>query len=180
MTKLGILISSSRPNRISAKVAQWVSSAAAERFEIDLIDLHEIALPAFDEPFAPMAGQEKTSAAGRAWAERIAALDALVILTPQYNGSYPGALKNAIDYLYAEWNSLPTVLVGYGFGGGFEVLPVLEALMVRLQADVLGTVSLGIGEDISAEGELSVTDEKVSALEAALTAIEEKVLTPVA
>jgi NAD(P)H-dependent FMN reductase len=179
MTKLGILLSSARPNRVGEKVAQWVSATADDRFEIDLIDLREVALPSFDEPTSPKSGAEKTTDHGRSWAERIDALDAIVILTPQYNGSYPGALKNAIDFLYGEWENLPTVLVGYGWGAANEVLPLLETLMGRVGADVLGTVGLGFREDLSVEGELFVTEEKAAALETALSAVEAKVLAPV-
>lgn len=103
-----------------------------------------------------------------------------MILTPQYNGAYPGALKNAIDFLYAEWQNLPTVLVGYGWGAANEVLPMLERLMLRLDADVVGSVGLGFRDDLSVEGELFVTEEKVAALQTALKTIEQKVLTPAA
>ncbi len=179
MTKLGILLSSARPNRVGSAVAQWVAASADDRFEIDLIDLREVALPSFDEPSSPKSGADKTTDHGRSWGERIAALDAIVILTPQYNGAYPGALKNAIDFLFAEWENLPTVLVGYGWGAANEVLPLLETLMGRVGADVLGAVGLGFREDLSVEGELFITEEKAAALETALAAVEAKVLAPV-
>lgn len=179
MTTLGILLSSARPNRVGEAVAQWVAASAGDRFEIDLIDLREIALPSFDEPSSPKAGEEKTTDHARSWGERIAALDAIVILTPQYNGSYPGALKNAIDFLYAEWNGLPTALVGYGWGAANEVLPLLETLMGRVDADVVASIGLGFREDLSVEGELFVTEEKLQALSEALTALEAKALAPV-
>lgn len=180
MTKLGILISSARPNRVGEKVAQWVADSASDQFEIDLIDLREIALPSFDEPTSPKSGADKTTDHGRTWGERVGALDAVVILTPQYNGSYPGALKNAIDFLYAEWSGLPTALVGYGWGAAYEVLPLLEALMGRVGADLVGSIGLGFRDDLSVEGELFVTDEKAAALRSALAALEQKVLAPVA
>ncbi|MDN5685413.1 MAG: NAD(P)H-dependent oxidoreductase [Brachybacterium sp.] len=179
MTKLGIIISSARPNRVGEKVAHRVADTAGDRFDLDLIDLREIALPAFDEPESPKSGADKTTAHGMTWGERIGALDAVVILTPQYNGSYPGALKNAIDFLYAEWSGLPTVLLGYGWGAAGEVLPQLEKLMGRLDADVVGSVGLGFREDLSVEGELFITEEKSAALESALLAVESKVLAPV-
>ena len=180
MTKLGIIISSARPNRIADKVAQWVAASASDRFDLDLIDLREIALPSFDEPVSPKSGADKTTDHGRSWGERVGALDAVVILTPQYNGSYPGALKNAIDFLYAEWRDLPTLLIGYGWGAANEVLPQLEALMVRLDADVVAGIGLGFREDLSVEGELFVTQEKAAALRDALATVEQKVLAPVA
>lgn len=180
MTKLGIILSSARPNRIGGGIADWVREAAPAGTDIDLIDLREVALPAFDETFSPKAEQPRTTSHATAWAERIAALDAVVILTPQYNGSYPGALKNAIDYLFAEWSDLPTLLVGYGWGAASEVLPVLQTLMERVGAEVVGSIGLGFREDLSVEGELFVTEAKVAALASGLAALEEKALTPVA
>lgn len=180
MTKLGIIIASARPNRIGQHVAQWVLGAAADRFDVDVIDLREVALPAFDGLTSPKAGQEKTTEHARAWGERIEALDAVVILTPQYNGSYPGALKNAIDFLYAEWSGLPTLLVGYGWNSANEVLPLLETLMTRVGAQLVGSIGLGFREDLSVEGELFVAEEKAAALETGLAALEAHALTPVA
>lgn len=179
MTKLGIIIASARPNRVGEHVAQWVVDAARDRFDVDLIDLREVALPAFDGLSSPKAGLEKTTDHARAWGERIEALDALIILTPQYNGSYPGALKNAIDFLYAEWSALPTLLVGYGWNAANEVLPVLETLMGRVGADVVGAIGLGFREDLSVEGELFTAEDKVAALETGLAALEAKALSPV-
>ncbi|MGO1227950.1 MAG: NADPH-dependent FMN reductase, partial [Brachybacterium sp.] len=102
-----------------------------------------------------------------------------VILTPQYNGSYPGALKNAIDFLYEEWSDLPTLLVGYGWASASEVLPVLETLMTRLGADVVGSIGLGFREDLSVEGELFVAEEKTAALGEHLNAITQRALSNV-
>lgn len=175
MTKLGIIQSSARPNSVGAHVAQWVRDAAPDGTDIDLIDLREVALPAFDETLPPKAQQPRTTPHAQAWAERIDALDAVVILTPQYNGAYPGALKNAIDYLYTEWVGLPTVLVGYGWAAAGEVLPMLETLMTRVGADVVGSFGLGFREDLSVEGELFVAEEKTAVLRERLTAITSQV-----
>src|SRR5699024_8990571 len=120
---------------------------------------------------SPVQGLPKEMEHARRWGERIDALDALVILTPQYNGSYPGALKNAIDFLYEEWNRMPTLLVGYGWGSAVEVLPLLEALMARLGADLVGSLRLCFRPVLSVEGELFVAEEKTAALRERLTAI---------
>ena len=169
MTKLGIILASARPNRVGENISHWVLDAVPTGVDVDLIDLREVSLPAFDGTSSPKQGLPKETAHSIAWGERIDALDALVILTPQYNGSYPGALKNAIDFLYEEWNGLPTLLVGYGWGAAGEVLPLLETLMTRLGADVVGSVGLGFREDLSVEGELFVAEEKATALRERLT-----------
>ena len=183
MTKLGILIASARPNRVGEHVARWVhetlSAQFPDRMDVDLIDLREVALPAFDETTSPKQGQAKVTEHGKSWAERIGALDALIIVTPQYNGAYPGPLKTAIDWLYAEWSRLPTLLVGYSWGAASEVLPMLENLMARVEADVVGSLGLGFGEDLSVEGELFVAEEKAAALLEHLSALEQRMLSPV-
>lgn len=179
MTKLGIILASARPNRVGDHVARWVHDAIPAGVDVDLIDLREVALPAFDGTSSPKQGLPKETDHARAWGARIDALDALVILTPQYNGSYPGALKNAIDFLYEEWSGLPTVLVGYGWGSAGEVLPLLETLMTRLGADVIGSIGLGFREDLSVEGELFVAEEKTAALGEHLTAISQRALSNV-
>jgi len=183
MAKLGILIASARPNRVGEHVAHWVHETLAaqlpDRMDIDLIDLREVALPAFDETTSPKQGEPKATEHGKSWAERIGALDALIIVTPQYNGAYPGSLKTAIDWLYAEWNLLPTLLVGYGWGAAHEVLPMLETLMVRVGADVVGSLGLGFREDLSVEGELFVAENKTAALIEHLSLLEHRVLSPV-
>ncbi|MGP9536830.1 NADPH-dependent FMN reductase [Brachybacterium sp. AOP43-C2-M15] len=179
MTKLGIILASARPNRVGAHVAQWVRTHVPADVEVDLIDLRDVALPAFDEVTSPKQGEPKATAHGISWSERIEALDALVILTPQYNGAYPGSLKNAVDWLYAEWEQLPTLLVGYGWGAANEVLPMLETLMSRVGADVVGSIGLGFREDLSVEGEMFVAEEKTTLLREQLELLARKALAPV-
>mgnify|MGYP001029977475 FL=1 len=183
MTRIGLLIASARPNRVGEHVAQWVRDgldAREHEVEIDLIDLRETVLPAFDGLTSPKADPTKTTDHARAWGERIEALDALIIVTPEYNGSYPGALKNAIDYLHQEWSGLPVLLVGYGWGAGAGVLELLESLMTRVGADVMGSVGLAFPADLSLEGEIHVGEEKLTALREGLETLEAKVLTSVA
>ncbi|MCT1653971.1 NAD(P)H-dependent oxidoreductase [Brachybacterium muris] len=187
MTKLGVLIASARPNRVGEHVARWVTDTVKERFgdaehraEVDLIDLADVTLPAFDGLTSPKADGTKTTDHARAWGGRIAALDALIIVTPEYNGSYPGALKNAIDYLYEEWSGLPVLMVGYGWGAGAGVLELLERLLTRIGADVMGSVGLAFPADLSLEGDVHVGEETTAALHERLEALEAKALTSVA
>lgn len=172
--KLGIIIASARPNRVGAHVARWVESVVDPTWEIDRIELGEVALPAFDEVASPKSGAEKNTPHARSWATRIGALDAAVIITPQYNGSYPGALKNAVDFLWAEWNDLPVALVGYSWGEAAEVLPLLETLMGRVGAEVVGSVGLGFREDLSVTGDLFVREDKTLRLGELVSALGAK------
>ena len=162
MTTLGIILSSARPHRVGAQVADWVRDAVPAGTDVDLIDLAALALPAFDEPDSPKAGRPRTTDHARAWAERIDALDAVVILTPQYNGSYPGALKNAIDYLSPELQDKAAAFVSYGGVGGARAVEHLRGILSQMQmAHVRATVSLSLFHDFEDFSELAPTEPVV-------------------
>lgn len=177
MSKLGIIVSSARPNRVGAHVSRWIAEAAARSWEIDLINLGEVALPYFDEPASPKQGKPYTTPHSRSWSERVRSLDAVVFVTPEYNGSYPGSLKNAVDYLYSEWADLPVAVVGYGWGGGSGAIADVERLMRRLQADLVGSVALTFRQDLDTEGNLFVGPERAAALQDALRTLDRQVAT---
>lgn len=158
MTKIAIIIGSTRPDRNGdiigwerkgAAVGQWVEKHAQSRGDADyeLIDLVDVALPFFDEPFSPAMGRY-TQPHTRAWAERIASFDGFVFVTPEYNHSTSGALKNAIDFLYAEWHNKAAGFVSYGAAGGVRAVEQLRSMMGELQiADVSAQVELNLYSD---------------------------------
>ncbi|MEU6729368.1 NAD(P)H-dependent oxidoreductase [Nonomuraea wenchangensis] len=144
MTRIGIIVGSSRPNRNSAQVAHWVLERASHRDDstFELIDLCDFPLPHFDEPFPPAFGQYQNEHTRR-WASTIAAFDGFVIVTPEYNHSIPGVLKNAIDYLYAEWADKAVGFVSYGVAGGARAVEHLRTIAGNLNlADVRQQVTL--------------------------------------
>jgi NAD(P)H-dependent FMN reductase len=108
MIKIGIILGSTRPGRRGEQVAQWVHERAARRTdaEFEVIDLLDHPLPHLDEPApALMSAGRYQHEHTRAWADAIASFDGFVMVTPEYNHSIPGVLKNALDHLYAEWNN---------------------------------------------------------------------------
>ncbi len=115
MTRIGIVVGSTRPGRLGPQVARWVDEAAEERADADfeLVDIAAYGLPLFDEPRVPRLGQYDHPHT-RAWSAKIAELDGFVFVTPEYNWSIPAALKNAVDFVYAEWNHKAAGFVGYG------------------------------------------------------------------
>ena len=132
--KVGIIVGSTRPGRNAQAVAQWVLEIARKRSdaEFELVDLKDHPLPLLDEPIPASAGQY-SQAHTRAWAAKIASLDAFVFITPEYNHSTSGALKNAIDYLYAEWNNKAAGFVSYGSAGGVRAVEHLRLVLAELQ-----------------------------------------------
>ena len=133
MIKIGIIIGSTRPGRLGEQVGKWVYEVAKKRADaqFELIDLAEVNLPLLDEPTPPSYG-EYSKPHTKAWAARIAPLDAFVFVTPEYNHSTSGALKNAIDFLYAEWNNKVAGFVGYGSAGGTRAVEHLRLIMAEL------------------------------------------------
>jgi NAD(P)H-dependent FMN reductase len=149
MIKVAIIIGSTRPGRNGEAVGRWVVERAAKRddAQFELIDLAEVGLPMYDEPI-PAAMGMYSNAHTKAWAEKIAGFDAFVFVTPEYNHSVPAALKNALDYLYAEWNNKAAGFVSYGSAGGARAVEQLRLIMGELQvADVRAQVMFSLFTD---------------------------------
>jgi len=146
MTRIGIILGSTRPNRNGEQVANWVLEHASQRDDADfeLIDLRDYPLPHLDEPIPPSLGRYQHEHTQR-WAEKIASFDGFVIVTPEYNHSTSGVLKNAIDYLYGEWNNKAVGFVSYGSAGGTRAVEHLRLIAGELQmADVRQQVALSL------------------------------------
>jgi multimeric flavodoxin WrbA len=116
MLKVAIITGSTRPGRVGDAVAHWVYDIARKRSDaaFEIVDIKDFNLPLLDEP-VPAAMGQYSQPHTKAWAAKIAEFDALVFVTPEYNHGPSAAPKNAIDYLYREWNNKA---VGYGGNGG--------------------------------------------------------------
>jgi NAD(P)H-dependent FMN reductase len=149
MIRIGIIIGSTRPGRVGESVGRWVYENASKRkdAEFQLIDLKEYNLPLLDEPVPPSMGKYSKEYTKR-WAAKIAEFDGFIFVTPEYNHSTSGALKNAIDYLYAEWNNKAAGIVSYGSIGGARAAEQLRLIFGEVQiADVRGQVMLSLFTD---------------------------------
>ncbi len=148
--KIGVVVGSTRPNRRALPVAQWVLERCRERddVEVELIDLLEQDLPLLDEELPAAYGKYQHEHT-RAWARRIEPFDGFVFVVPEYNRSIPAALKNALDYLYAEWHDKAAGFVSYGIdAGGARAIEHLRAVMGELRvADVRAQVALSLFEE---------------------------------
>ena len=146
MTRIGIILGSTRPNRNGEQVARWVLEVASRRRDarFEFLDLRDYPLPHLDEPPPPSFGQYQGDHTKR-WAAKIASFDGFVIVTPEYNHSTSGVVKNAIDYLYAEWNNKAVGFVSYGATGGARAVEHLRLIAGELQmADVRQQVVLSL------------------------------------
>jgi NAD(P)H-dependent FMN reductase len=170
MTRIAIIAGSTRPGRKARAVADWVHSIAAGRddAEFTVVDLAEVGLPHLDEPVPASAGQYQ-HAHTRDWAGTVAGFDGFVFVTPEYNHSTSAALKNALDFVYAEWNNKAAGFVGYGATGGIRAVEQLRLIMAELQiADVRAQVALSLFSDFTDMTKLTPAPHQAGMLNAML------------
>jgi NAD(P)H-dependent FMN reductase len=149
MTNIAIILGSTRPGRRGEAVAKWAYQLAQQRTDADfeLIDLADYPLPHLDEPMPPAMGQYQNQHT-KDWSATIARFDGFVFVTPEYNHSTSGVLKNAIDYLFAEWNNKAMGVVSYGVVGGARAAEHLRLIAGELKmAGVRTNVALSLITD---------------------------------
>ena len=149
MLKIAIIIGSTRPGRNGEAVAKWVYEIATKRTnaEFELVDIKDFNLPLLDEPVTPSMGQYSKPHT-KAWAAKIGSFDGFVFVTPEYNHGISGALKNAIDFLFAEWNNKAAGFVSYGGAGGARAVEQLRLILAEVQiATVRNQVLLSLYTD---------------------------------
>lgn len=155
MTKIGIIVGSTRPARKSPQVAEWVKGIADKRgdAEYEIVDLAEFNLPMYAEPVSAAASQDYQTPEAIPWSKKIAELDGYVFICPEYNRGVTSALKNAIDYLYIEWNNKAAGIVSYGSAGGVRAAEALRIIMTELQVATVRThPSMSIFTDFEKAG----------------------------
>jgi NAD(P)H-dependent FMN reductase len=149
MLRVGIITGSTRPNRVNEQVARWALALAEKHggAEYELVDIADYGLPLLDEPMPPSTGKY-TKEHTKRWAAKIDTLDAFVFISPEYNHGVSAALKNAIDFLYKEWNNKVAGFVSYGSASGVRAVEHLRGVMAELQvADVRAQVFMSLSAD---------------------------------
>lgn len=135
MVKIGIILGTTRPGRVGAAVADWVLERARARdaqTEYELVDLADYPLPHLDEPVPAARGQYSHQHTKR-WASKVGSFDGYIFVTPEYNRSIPGVLKNALDYVGPEWNNKAAGIVSYGGIGGARAAEHLRSVLSELR-----------------------------------------------
>lgn len=148
---VAILLGSTRPGRRGEAVAHWIldqlRAAGHPGASFELVDVAEQGLPLLDEPLEPSQGRYDQFHTRR-WAEIVDRFDAWIIVTPEYNHGPPAALKNALDFVYAEWNDRAAGFVSYGSAGGLRAVEQLRLVMAELQvATVRAQVAFSLRTD---------------------------------
>ena len=170
MPRIAIILGSTRPGRRGERVAHWVMDQARQRTdaEFELIDLVDYPLPHLDEPLPPNMGHYQNPHT-QDWAATIGRFDGFVFVTPEYNHSTSGVLKNAIDYVYAEWNNKAMGVVSYGATGGIRAAEHLRLIAGELQmADVRTNVALSLFTDFTDFTDLTPVAHQSEALDTLL------------
>ena len=138
MMNIKIIMGSTRQGRLSEKPAKWIFEEAKKNpdLNVDLLDLRDFPLPFFEEATSPgmmPAGEYFSNPIAIKWRDKIKEADGFIIVTPEYNHGYPAVLKNALDYVYFEWNKKPVGFVSYGGVAGARSVEQLREVSIELQ-----------------------------------------------
>lgn len=173
MLRIGIIVGSTRQGRLGAEVANWVHRVAVAdgRADYELVDVRDYDLPLFDEAVVPMV-TPGVKPHTRRWSEAIAGLDGFVVVTAEYNHGIPAALKNAIDFLYTEWNDKAVGFVSYGADGGVRAVEHLRGVMGMVRvASVAPQVTLYLATDFKDYREFTPAKQRRDELTAVLSSV---------
>lgn len=171
--KIAVIVASTRPGRVGDQLARWVLDQATIRggAQYQLVDLAELGLSRLDESIPAGMGAYQNDHT-KEWATLVAGFDGFIFVTPEYNRSIPGSLKNAIDFVYSEWNNKAAGIVSYGgVVSGARAAEHLRGILAELQvASVRQQVMFSTGADFENYTTLKTPVEAhAAALETLLT-----------
>lgn len=174
-----LIIGSTRQNRVAPTIATWVEEhVKAAGVNLEIIDLKEVALPAFDSPIPPAYAPSDAKHA-KDWAKQIHEADGFIFLTAEYNRSIPSSLKNAIDYLATEWKGKPAAIISYGYiDGGQSATNHLTDILNWLKADIIKpTANIQLAQDqFTDTGEFKDIDSALGTSKAAIDKIAQQLI----
>lgn len=131
-----VIIGSTRQHRFSEKPARYILDELKKKEDVqaELIDLRDWPLPFYDEPISPAINKGNYSTElGKKWADKVGEADGYIMVTPEYNHGYSAVLKNALDWVFPEWNGKPVGFVSYGNAGGARAIEQLRQVVIELQ-----------------------------------------------
>ncbi|MDB5169941.1 MAG: NAD(P)H-dependent oxidoreductase [Candidatus Saccharibacteria bacterium] len=138
MTKIAVIVGATREGRMTDKLATWAVQEVGKKAEVETLDLRDYPMPFFNEPISPRYNPERQAVPEvQKWLDKVAEFDAYVVVTPEYNRSITGVLKNAIDVLDYQMENKPVALVAHGSTGGAQAVANL-----RMALPGVGAVAL--------------------------------------
>ncbi len=164
---LHIVVCSTRPGRVGLYIAKWFAEVAVthEKFTCELVDLAEVALPVYDEPFHPRLRKYQHEHTKK-WSASVHAADAFVFVTPEYNFGPPPSLLNALNYVYTDWNYKPAGFVSYGgMSGGVRAVQSEKLTLTTLKmVPLVEAVSIPMAaKQLNENGQFTPNDSQVTA-----------------
>lgn len=130
MTKIAVIVGSTRENRQTDKLARWVATKLESKADVKVLDLRDYPIPFLDEAISPRYNPErKPDAETKKWLDKVAEFDGYVAVTPEYNRATSAVLKNAIDVLAYEMEDKPVALVAHGVTGGAQAVANLRSAL---------------------------------------------------
>lgn len=135
MLNVKVILGSTREGSLGTPVSHLVTELAKQEaaWNVEVLDLKEWQLPLYNEAVTPKSRESFTNEVAKRWSEKITEGDAFIIVTPEYNHGYPASLKNALDWLFREWNRKPVAFVGYGAAaGGARAIEQLRQVVAEL------------------------------------------------
>jgi len=137
MTVISVIVGSTRQGRFSEKPAQWIFQRLKNRGGVDarLLDLRDFPMPFFDQPVPPAVPGRPAyeNEVVKKWTAEIARSDGFIFVTPEYNYGPSAVLKNALDWVYPEWNRKAAAFVSYGSAMGARGVQQLRLTAIELQ-----------------------------------------------
>lgn len=173
MINLGVIIASTRPVRVGGRIGAWAAERARTRpgVAVDMIDLAELALPFLDEERDAGSGVYRQPHT-LAWSARVDALHAILLVTAEYNSSFPAPLKNALDYLYREWQRKPVGILAYGgMSSGTRAVQALMPVVTHLGMVPAGSANIRFRERLDADGVVQPNAHDAEALDELLDSV---------
>lgn len=158
MSKIGIIIGTTREGRVTDRLANWVAQELKQQAEVEIIDLIDYPMPFISEPSPRYNPERKAAPEVQKWLDKIAEFDGYVIVTPEYNRTISGVLKNAIDLLDYQMEQKPVAIVAHGSNGGAQAVDTLRSVLPQVGVVVVPqNVYFGArpGDVIDDDGELS-------------------------
>jgi NAD(P)H-dependent FMN reductase len=159
MTKIAVIVGSTRESRVTDKLAKWVALEAGKVAEVEVLDLKDYPMPFFDESGSPRYTPDRVSVPEvKKWLDKVAEFDGYVFVTPEYNRSVPAVLKNAIDFVAYEMEDKPAAIVAHGSAGGAQAVASLRIALPGIGVAAIPVALFftdKVGEAIDEAGMLS-------------------------
>jgi NAD(P)H-dependent FMN reductase len=161
-----VILGTVRPGRVSERLAKWVAAEAATMpdTKVEIADLKDYPMDFFDEPASPRYNPDrKPTPVVQRWMAKMATPDAYIFVTPEYNHSIPGVLKNSLDYITTEMYKKPVSVVSHGsVGGARAAMHLREILAESGGVNITRQVALaGARDKLNEAGELSAEEKAI-------------------